>query len=319
MASVLTYESLPCLVPCLYHVSLSVLEKCRAAPAPANLGLGILNRNVSRFNKLRVLLTPSTAHRLRLDLKRKYRTDRRIRQELERFGFQELIVARMDSMEPEQTPFAAVSAQTSKFSRVSWRDGPHDPAWYTSENAADKEVSNIKRGWINQRRTRRTDGWAHLHSWYFSSWEYSSRKDGISVGCLELQFWLDFSDTYLVAYSLGIYLLNLFLAFLQPKFDPSNEAVDNEMEDGAAGGLPTKQDEEFRPFIRRLPEFKFWHSATRAISIGFFCTWFTIFDVPVFWPVLVVYWLILFTLTSKSGQRSDIASCWKAFWLCTSH
>lgn len=103
----------------------------------------------------------------------------------------------------------------------------------------------------------------------------------------------------LVAYSLGIYLLNLFLAFLQPKFDPSNEAIDNDMEDGAAGGLPTKQDEEFRPFIRRLPEFKFWHSATRAISIGFVCTWFSIFDVPVFWPVLVVYWLILFTLTSK--------------------
>jgi hypothetical protein len=102
-----------------------------------------------------------------------------------------------------------------------------------------------------------------------------------------------------VAYSLGIYLLNLFLAFLQPKFDPSNEAIDNEMEDGSAGGLPTKQDEEFRPFIRRLPEFKFWYSATRAIAIGFVCTWFGIFDVPVFWPVLVVYWLILFALTSE--------------------
>lgn len=102
-----------------------------------------------------------------------------------------------------------------------------------------------------------------------------------------------------VAYSLGIYLLNLFLAFLQPKFDPSNEAIDNDMEDGSAGGLPTKQDEEFRPFIRRLPEFKFWYSATRAIAIGFTCTWFSIFDVPVFWPVLVVYWLILFALTSK--------------------
>jgi len=71
------------------------------------------------------------------------------------------------------------------------------------------------------------------------------------------------------------------------------------MEDGAVGGLPTKQDEEFKPFIRRLPEFKFWHSATRAIAIAFTCTWFSIFDVPVFWPVLVVYWLILFTLTSK--------------------
>lgn len=94
-------------------------------------------------------------------------------------------------------------------------------------------------------------------------------------------------------------MLNLFLAFLQPKFDPSNDVMDGEMEDGEAGGLPTKQDEEFRPFIRRLPEFKFWHSATRAITIGFLCTWFSIFDVPVFWPVLVVYWIILFCLTSK--------------------
>jgi hypothetical protein len=75
--------------------------------------------------------------------------------------------------------------------------------------------------------------------------------------------------------------------------------MDNDMEDGAAGGLPTKQDEEFRPFIRRLPEFKFWHSATRAIVIAITCTFFTFFDIPVFWPVLVVYWLILFTLTSK--------------------
>lgn len=75
--------------------------------------------------------------------------------------------------------------------------------------------------------------------------------------------------------------------------------MDNEMEDGSAGGLPTKQDEEFRPFIRRLPEFKFWYSATRAITIGFVCTWFKVFDVPVFWPVLVIYWLILFALTSK--------------------
>lgn len=80
------------------------------------------------------------------------------------------------------------------------------------------------------------------------------------------------------------------------------------MEDGAAGGLPTKQDEEFRPFIRRLPEFKFWYAATRAIAIGFVCTWFTIFDVPVFWPVLVIYWLILFTLTSK--KRPFIIYLW---------
>lgn len=104
---------------------------------------------------------------------------------------------------------------------------------------------------------------------------------------------------YIVAYALGIYLLNLFLAFLSPKFDPSNDALDNDMEDGAVGSLPTKQDEEFRPFIRRLPEFKFWHSATRAITISLICSFFPFFDVPVFWPVLVVYWFILFFLTMQ--------------------
>ena len=106
-----------------------------------------------------------------------------------------------------------------------------------------------------------------------------------------------------VCYSLGIYLLNLFLAFLQPKFDPSL-SQDEGLEDGetSAPTLPTKQDEEFRPFIRRLPEFKFWHSSTRAIAIAFFCTWFGAFNVPVFWPVLVVYFIILFSLTSKYAQ-----------------
>jgi hypothetical protein len=72
------------------------------------------------------------------------------------------------------------------------------------------------------------------------------------------------------------------------------------MEDGNASGLPTKEDQEFRPFVRRLPEFKFWYSTTKAIAIGVFCSFFEIFNLPVFWPVLVVYWLILFGLTSKS-------------------
>jgi len=103
---------------------------------------------------------------------------------------------------------------------------------------------------------------------------------------------------YIVAYCLGIYLLNLFLAFLQPKFDPSL-SQDEGIEDGEGSELPTKQDDEFRPFIRRLPEFKFWHSATRAVTISFFCSWFEIFNLPVFWPVLVMYWLILFSLTMR--------------------
>jgi len=61
---------------------------------------------------------------------------------------------------------------------------------------------------------------------------------------------------YIVTYALGIYLLNLFLAFLQPKFDPSLEAADTAEEGGPM--LPTRSDDEFKPFVRRLPEFKAW-------------------------------------------------------------
>jgi len=164
----------------------------------------------------------------------------------------------MDALEPEQTPFAAFTAHTSRIQR-------QYQAWL------DQSTPFVLYRWLG------TAGFLLI---FF-------------LRVLLAQGW------YIVAYALGIYLLNLFLAFLQPKFDPSNEAVDNDMEDGAAGSLPTKRDEEFRPFIRRLPEFKFWHSATRAVAIAFVCSWLEVFNVPVFWPVLVMYWIILFVLTMR--------------------
>ena len=54
--------------------------------------------------------------------------------------------------------------------------------------------------------------------------------------------------------------------------------MSSETEEGAS--LPTRQDDEFRPFIRRLPEFKFWHSATRASVIALVCSFISAFDVP---------------------------------------
>lgn len=113
---------------------------------------------------------------------------------------------------------------------------------------------------------------------------------------------------FIITYALGIYLLNLFLAFLQPKFDPSLEMdlAASELEDGAPG-LPTSStpggredaDGEFRPFIRRLPEFKFWYAATRAIVISLVCTLFPFLDIPVYWPILLVYFCTLFAITMR--------------------
>ena len=39
--------------------------------------------------------------------------------------------------------------------------------------------------------------------------------------------------------------------------------------DESGMGLPTRNTEEFKPFIRRLPEFKFWLSAQRATMFAF--------------------------------------------------
>ncbi|KAJ8486056.1 hypothetical protein OPV22_018541 [Ensete ventricosum] len=100
---------------------------------------------------------------------------------------------------------------------------------------------------------------------------------------------------YIVSYALGIYVLNLFIAFLSPQVDP-------EIQDLVAGpgpSLPTRSSDEFRPFVRRLPEFKFWHSIAKAFCIAFVLTFFSAFDVPVFWPILLFYWLVLFTVTMK--------------------
>ncbi|XP_044755826.1 protein RER1 isoform X3 [Coccinella septempunctata] len=100
---------------------------------------------------------------------------------------------------------------------------------------------------------------------------------------------------YIVTYALGIYHLNLFIAFLTPKIDP---AMDFDAEDNGPE-LPTRANEEFRPFIRRLPEFKFWYSVTRSTVIGFICTFFECFNIPVFWPILVMYFITLFCITMK--------------------
>ena len=57
---------------------------------------------------------------------------------------------------------------------------------------------------------------------------------------------------YIITYGLGIYMLNLLIGFLSPQIDP-------EIQDGPT--LPTRGSDEFRPFVRRLPEFKFWYGS----------------------------------------------------------
>jgi hypothetical protein len=107
---------------------------------------------------------------------------------------------------------------------------------------------------------------------------------------------------YIVAYVLGIFLLNQFILFLTPVVVDDIEGDEDEDEPR----LPTKSDEEFRPFMRRLPEFKFWYTTFKSMLISIFCTFFSMFDIPVFWPILVMYFITLFMVTMKRQIRHMI-------------
>ncbi|CAM9776993.1 unnamed protein product, partial [Sphacelaria rigidula] len=61
-----------------------------------------------------------------------------------------------------------------------------------------------------------------------------------------------------------------------------------------------------RPFSRRLPEFQFWLSSQKGVVMAFGMTLFTLFDVPVFWPILLMYFIILMFLTMKRQVKHMI-------------
>lgn len=137
---------------------------------------------------------------------------------------------------------------------------------------------------------------------------------------------------YIVAYVLFIFILNQFILFLQPKdraalvaravsSSSSSDQSDQQQtqnpnqpnggqqqqqqqkDESSASDLPTTSfegdEDEFRPFVRRLPEFKFWYSTTYATILAICATFVKAFDVPVFWPLLLFYFIMLFVATMR--------------------
>ncbi|XP_031350699.1 protein RER1 isoform X2 [Photinus pyralis] len=153
--------------------------------------------------------------------------------------------------------------------------------------------SNNRKGVISQ-------AWTRLSQWYQGvvdktvPWPITRWISAIILVCVFLARVLITQGWYIVTYALGIYHLNLFIAFLTPKIDPAMD-----FDDDVGPELPTRANEEFRPFIRRLPEFKFWYSVSKSTLIALVCTFFECFNIPVFWPILVMYFITLFCITMK--------------------
>jgi hypothetical protein len=105
---------------------------------------------------------------------------------------------------------------------------------------------------------------------------------------------------YLITYCLFLYLLHGFIGFCTPIDSDIPDPLDIEEADNTY--VPEehvkRSADESKPFMRRLPEFEYWYLSTRAVSASLFATFFEIFNIPVYTPILVVYFVVLVWLTA---------------------
>lgn len=64
--------------------------------------------------------------------------------------------------------------------------------------------------------------------------------------------------------------------------------------------LPIYSTDEFRPFIRSLPEFKFWLRLTCSTLLALGCTLCKVLDLPTNAVILALYITVLFVFTMMS-------------------
>ncbi|EPY27810.1 rer1 family-like protein [Strigomonas culicis] len=111
---------------------------------------------------------------------------------------------------------------------------------------------------------------------------------------------------YVITYGLCIHLLYLVLMMITPD---SEEDLKGPLLATSADGKnkPSAQDaDEFRPFIAKMPEFIVWCGMIKVLVICLGLTLFNFLDIPVFWPILVLYFIILFAVQMGGRVRHMI-------------
>ena len=106
---------------------------------------------------------------------------------------------------------------------------------------------------------------------------------------------------YALTYCIGIHFLNSFIGFISPLDDPEDEDLNN-----GDSYLPQKNNEEFRPFQRKVKEYSFWSVMFWTFIISIPMTFFEAFNIPVFWPLLLVYFILIFFLIMKKQIKHMI-------------
>ncbi|EPR78825.1 Retention in endoplasmic reticulum 1-like protein [Spraguea lophii 42_110] len=106
---------------------------------------------------------------------------------------------------------------------------------------------------------------------------------------------------HLVTYIVSVYLLHSLVMFLTPR----DESIPDPFEefDEYEEYIPQTVDDEFRPFLRRLPEFDFWCRSMGLILFAWFTTFFSFFNITVYVPILILYFIFMIFLTAHKMYK----------------
>uniref|UniRef100_A0A803KYG8 Retrieval of early ER protein Rer1 n=1 Tax=Chenopodium quinoa TaxID=63459 RepID=A0A803KYG8_CHEQI len=76
---------------------------------------------------------------------------------------------------------------------------------------------------------------------------------GVAMIYILRVYW--FRGFHVISYGLATYVLNLLIGFFSPHVDPGLEGLDGAPPSPAS---PGRDSDEYKPFERRVPEFRFW-------------------------------------------------------------
>ena len=92
----------------------------------------------------------------------------------------------------------------------------------------------------------------------------------------------------MIAYLLGLFYLNNVMLYLTPIDDPDEMGSEAE-----SFVLPTRENDEYKGFQRKLGEIDFWKSIMGATSLAALLSLFDWFDTEIYWPLLVSYFIMM--------------------------
>jgi len=107
---------------------------------------------------------------------------------------------------------------------------------------------------------------------------------------------------YVISYVLGLYVLHAFVRFVTPLGLPDVEE-DEEEKIGEELPIFAQAPGDSKPLIRSVSEFKFWQGITLAVLLSNLLVSSEVFDLPVYWPFLLIYFLFLVGMTARKHMR----------------